>query len=153
MLFLTSFYMSASSLFDFDLTFVIEIILFLLLSYNVTNLFLIPISDQLNSRADFINYTLKKTCLLFAFGNDSLKNLVSLVVKEENENNRQKRIIDQRVGDLFETEALRMQNKANNVLIEFKKSIAIKFAFLFSSFENNLINLINEFFHKKFNLN
>lgn len=152
MLSLTSFYISSSGLFDFDLTFVIEGILFLFLSYVVTNSFLIPISDQIHSRADFINYNLKKTALLFTFGNDNLKNLISLVIKEENEINRQKRILDQRTAALFEKESLRMQNKTNHVLIEFKRNIAIKFAIVLSNLEDNLTYLTNEFFYKKFNL-
>jgi hypothetical protein len=153
MLFLTSFCISSSGLFDFDLTFVIEGILFLFLSYVVTNSFLIPVSDQIHSRADFINYNLKKTSLLFNFGNESLKNLVSLVIQEENEMSRQKRILDQRTRVFFEKETLTMQNKATNVLIQFKRNLAIKFAVLFSNLEENLTYLTNEFFYKKFELN
>lgn len=153
MLFLTSFCISSSGLFDFDLTFVIEGILFLVLSFVVTHSFLIPISDQINSRADFINYNLKKTSLLFAFGNESLKSLILLVTKEEMEMNRQKRILDKSTEVLFEKEALCMQNQADKVLIKFKRNITIKSAILFSNLEENLTYLTNKFFYKKFNFN
>ena len=50
-------FLSAGSLFDFDLTFVVELTLFVILALVVTNNFVNPVSNELNKRSEFINYT------------------------------------------------------------------------------------------------
>jgi len=63
-----TFLLNAGGLFDFDLTFLIEAVLFITLAFVVTNVFLSPISKQLNERSEFINYTLRKATILLTFG-------------------------------------------------------------------------------------
>ena len=59
-----SLFLTAGGLFDFDLTFVAEAILFLLLAFVVTFVFLGPVTKQLDERAELINYTLRKSTIL-----------------------------------------------------------------------------------------
>ena len=54
-------------LFDFDLTFVVQAVLFIILALVTTNVFLSPISKQLDERSEFINYTLRKATILLTF--------------------------------------------------------------------------------------
>ena len=61
-------FLSAGSLFDFDLTFVVELTLFVILALVVTNNFVNPVSNELNKRSEFINYTLPKSTILLNFG-------------------------------------------------------------------------------------
>ena len=52
--FSTTFLINASGLFDFDLTFPSEALLFLILATVITNVFLSPISNQLDERYIYI---------------------------------------------------------------------------------------------------
>jgi hypothetical protein len=85
----TSFLLNAGGLFDFDLTFVAEGGLFLLLAFVVTFVFLGPIRKQLDERAEFINYTLRKSTILLAFGYEKLSDCVGILSEEITELNRQ----------------------------------------------------------------
>ena len=66
--FSVTFYLNAGGLFDFDLTIAAEAILFIILALVVTFVFISPISKQLDERAEFINYTLRKSTILLNFG-------------------------------------------------------------------------------------
>ena len=68
MIFSETLLLNESGLFDFDFTFVIESIEFILFSLVVTFSFISPISKQLDERAEFINTTLRKSTLLLTFG-------------------------------------------------------------------------------------
>ena len=70
--FLGSFFLTASGLFDFDLTFPAEATLFIILAVVVTFVFLNPISKQIDSREEFINYNLRKSLILLTFGYEKL---------------------------------------------------------------------------------
>ncbi len=89
MTFSTTFLINAGSLFDFDLTFVLELLLFVLLALVVTNNFVGPISKEIDERAEFINYTLRKSTILLSFGYERLTECVEIVTNEINEMNRQ----------------------------------------------------------------
>ena len=87
--FSVTFYLNAGGLFDFDLTIAAEAILFIILALVVTFVFISPISKQLDERAEFINYTLRKSTILLNFGYETLSNCVGLLTDEVNELNRQ----------------------------------------------------------------
>ena len=63
MIFSTNIFLNKSSLFDFDLTFIAELSLFTILALVVTFKFIAPISKEIDSRAEFINYNLKKNVI------------------------------------------------------------------------------------------
>ena len=75
----TTFFINAGSLFDFDLTFVAELLLFIILSLVVTFKFIGPVSKEINERAEFINYTLRKSTILLTFGYEKLTECVDLL--------------------------------------------------------------------------
>ena len=150
MTFSGTFFLTASGLFDFDLTFVAETILFIILALVVTFIFLNPISKQLDDRADFINFNLRKSTILLTFGYEKLSECVGLLTSEVNEMNRQIKLTKSYTNSNFEEEILFVQKKNSLLLSKLKGDLSIKSAYLFSNVTSELITLTNSFFTKKF---
>ena len=150
MTFSGTFFLTASGLFDFDLTFVAETILFIILALVVTFVFLNPISKQLDERADFINFNLRKSTILLTFGYEKLSECVGLLTSEVTEMNRQIKLTKSYTNSNFEEEVLSVQKKNSLLLSKLKGDLSIKSAYLFSNVTSELINLTNSFFTKKF---
>lgn len=148
--FSVTFFLNAGGLFDFDLTLVAETVLFILLALVVTNVFINPISKQLDERAEFINYNLRKSNILVMLGYEKLSNCVGLLTKEISEMNRQIKLTRSYCNSNFENEVLFVQKENSKILSELKGDLAIKSAYLFSSITNDLITLTDKFFIKKF---
>ena len=146
----TTFFINASGLFDFDLTFPTEALLFLILAIVVTFVFLNPISKQLDERAEFIDYTLRKSTILLTFGYEKLSTCVGLLTDEINEMNRQIRLVKNYTNSKFEDEISFVQKENLKILSNLKGDLAIKSAFLFSNLTNDLTVLTDKFFIKKF---
>jgi hypothetical protein len=91
MIFSGTFILNESGLFDFDLTFVAEAILFIILALFVTFAFITPITKQLDERAEFIN-TLRKSNILLTFGYEKLSECIGLLTQETTEMNRQMKL-------------------------------------------------------------
>jgi hypothetical protein len=148
--FSVTFFLNAGGLFDFDLTLVAETILFIILALVVTNVFINPISKQLDERSEFINYNLRKSNILVMLGYEKLTNCVGLLTKEINEMNRQMKLTKNYCNLNFEAEVLLFQNENSKILSELKGDLAIKSAYLFSNITNDLISITDKFFVKKF---
>ena len=148
--FSVTFFLNAGGLFDFDLTLVAETILFIVLALVVTNVFINPISKQLDERAEFINYNLRKSNILVMLGYEKLSNCVGLLTKEISEMNRQIKLTRGYCNSNFETEVVFVQKENSKILSELKGDLAIKSAFLFSSITSDLVSLTDKFFIKKF---
>jgi len=148
--FSTTFFINASGLFDFDLTFPTEALLFLILAIVVTFVFLNPISKQLDERAEFIDYTLRKSTILLTFGYEKLSTCVGLLTDEINEMNRQIRLVKNYTNSKFEDEISFVQKENLKILSNLKGDLAIKSAFLFSNLTTDLTALTDKFFTKKF---
>jgi len=146
----TTFLINASGLFDFDLTFPSEALLFLILATVITNVFLSPISNQLDERAEFINYTLRKSTILLTFGYEKLTISVGLLTEEIDEMNRQVKLVRNYTNSKFEEELAVIQNENLNILSQLKGDLAIKSAYLFSNVTNDLTALTDKFFENKF---
>lgn len=142
--------LSESGLFDFDFTFVIEAIEFLLFSLVVTFSFISPISKQLDERAEFINITLRKSTILLTLGYEKLINCIGLLTSEINELNRQVKLTKNYSNEKFETEVLSIQQQNGKILSKLKGDLSIKSAYLFSGLTGELNSLTNAFFAKKF---
>ena len=138
------------ALFDFDLTFVAETILFIILALVVTFVFLKPISQQLDDRAEFINYNLRKSTILLTFGYEKLSECVGLLTEEVSEMNRQLKLTRNYTNSNFEEEVLAVQKQNSKLLSKLKGDLSIKSAFLFSNVTRELISLTDTFFQKKF---
>jgi hypothetical protein len=148
--FYTTFFINANGLFDFDLTFPTEALLFLILAIVVTFVFLKPISKQIDERAEFINYTLRKSTILLTFGYEKLSTCVGLLTEEIDEMNRQIKLVKNYTNLKFEDEILFIQKENLKILSELKGDLAIKSAYLFSNLTDDLTSLADKFFVKKF---
>ena len=148
MVFTTTFFLS--SLFDFDLTFPAELTLFTLLALVVTFKFIAPISKEIDDRADFINYNLRKSTILLTFGYDKLAECVLLLTEEINEMNRQIKLTRNYSNSNFENEVNSVQKENGKILSKLKGDLAIKSAFIFTNLSGELTSLTDKFFSKKF---
>lgn len=145
-----TFLLNAGGLFDFDLTFLIEAVLFITLALVVTNVFLSPISKQLNERSEFINYTLRKATILLTFGYEKLIGCVGLLTEEIGEMNRQIKLTKDYTNASFESEVSLVQQANSQLLSKLKGDLSIKSAFVFSNITVDLASLTDKFFVKKF---
>jgi len=143
-------FLTAGGLFDFDLTFLAETTLFIILALAVTNVFINPISAQLDSRAEFINFTLRKSTILLTFGYERLSECIGLLTKEVSELNRQIKLTREYTNTHFEEEVLSVQKQNSKLLSKLKGDLSIKSAYLFSNVTSELISLTDSFFAKKF---
>lgn len=150
MIFSETFLLNESGLFDFDFTFFIEGIEFILFSLVVTFCFISPISKQLDERAEFINTTLRKSNLLLTFGYEKLTTSVGLVTSEINELTRQLKLTKTYSNEKFENEVLFVQQQNAKILSQLKGDLSMKSAYLFATITNELNSLTNSFFIKKF---
>ena len=148
--FSTTFFINAGSLFDFDLTFVAELTLFVLLALVVTFRFVGPVSKEIDARAEFINYTLRKSTILLTFGYERLSECVDLLTTEINEMNRQVKLTRNFTNTNFEKEVITAQQKNAQLLSKLKGDLAIKSSFLLANINNELSNVTDQFFVKKF---
>lgn len=148
--FSTSFFLNAGGLFDFDLTFVAEAVLFIILALVVTFAFISPISKQLDERAEFINYTLRKSTILLTFGYEKLTTCVGLLTEEIDEMNRQIKLVKNYTNLKFEDEIIFIQKENLKILSELKGDLAIKSAYIFSNLTTDINSLTTKFFEKKF---
>jgi len=146
-----SFLLNAGGLFDFDLTFTAEGILFLLLAFVVTFLFLGPVSRQLNERAEFINYTLRKSSILLTFGYEKLSECLGVLSLEIGELNRQLKLTKTYTNSNFENEVVSIQKENSLLLTKLKGQLSIQSAFILSSVTPQLNTFADSFFIKKFN--
>jgi hypothetical protein len=150
MIFSETLLLNESGLFDFDFTFVIESIEFILFSLVVTFCFISPISKQLDERAEFINTTLRKSTLLLTFGYEKLTTAVGLVTSEITELTRQLKLTKSYSNEQFENEVFFVQQENSKILSQLKGDLSIKSAYLFSNITSELNSLTNNFFTKKF---
>jgi len=145
-----SFLLNAGGLFDFDLTFTAEGILFLLLAFVVTFLFLGPVSRQLNERAEFINYTLRKSSILLTFGYEKLSECIGVLSLEISELNRQLKLTKTYTNSKFDSQIFAIQSANNLILTKLKGQLSIQSAFILSSVTPQLNTFADSFFNKKF---
>ena len=146
-----TFFLSGGGLFDFDLTFVAEGFLFLILSLVVTFVFVSPVSKQLNERAEVINFTLRKSTILLNLGYEKLSSSIDLLTKEINELNRQIKLVKNYTNVGFEMEILSAQKENLKLLTKLKGDLAIKSAILLSNINKELIIITDSFFKQRFN--
>ena len=139
-----------NKLFDFDLTFVIELTFFIILALIVTFKFISPISKEIDDRAEFINYNLRKSTILLTFGYEKLSDCIGLLTDEINELNRQTKLTRNYSNSQFENEIASIQKENLKILSKLKGDLSIKSAFLFSNISGDLNSLTDKFFEKKF---
>jgi hypothetical protein len=119
----------------------------------VTFKFIAPISKEIDDRADFINYTLRKSTILLTLGYEKLINSVGLLTEEIGEMNRQMKLTRSYVNSQFENEVLSAQKENSLLLSKLKGDLSIKSAYLFSNLSKDLVTITDKFFDKKFQSN
>jgi hypothetical protein len=149
MSFSVSFFLNGG-LFDFDLTFVGEGILFFLFSLVVTSVFLSPVAKQLDERAEFIDFNLRKSTILLTFGYKKLANSIELLIDEISELTRQTKLTKTFSSTKFEAEVNLVQQANSKLLSKLKGELSIKSAYLFSSITTELSTITDNFFVTKF---
>jgi len=145
---MTGIFLSVNGLFDFDLTFATEALLFLFLSFVVTSFFLSPISKQIEERNAFLNFLLTKSIILVSLGYEKLSKSVNLLSDEMQEMTRQVNLVKKYINQKFDSEVFLIQKDSSQVLTLLKGELAIKSAFLFSSLVKNISSITNGFFSK-----
>lgn len=150
MSFSTTFFLTANGLFDFDLTFPLEAALFIVLAFIVTTVFLEPMSKQIDERAEFIDFTLRKSTILLTFGYEKLSTCVGLLTEEIAEMNRQIKLIRNYTNENFENEVTNVQKENLQILSKLKGDLSIKSSYLFSNLSHDLTALTDAFFKKRF---
>ena len=150
MIFSETLLLNESGLFDFDFTFVIEAIEFILFSLVVTFCFISPISKQIDERAEYINTTLRRSTILLTFGYEKLITCIGLLTLEINELSRQVKLTKSYSNEEFESEVLFVQQETGKILSKLKGDLSIKSAYLFSHITSELNSLTSAFFVKKF---
>jgi hypothetical protein len=150
MTFFGSFFLNASGLFDFDLTFPAEATLFIILALVVTFVFLAPISEQIEKREEFISYNLRKSLILLTFGYEKLSTCVELLTDEIDEMTRQIKLVKTFTNSNFEDEISEIQKQNLSILSKLKGNLAIKSAFLVSNISKDLVSIADTFFSNKF---
>ena len=146
----SSFFLSVNGLFDFDLTFLSEAFLFFLLSISVTQFFLSPISSEIEERAAFIDYSLKKSDIIITLAYESFGESFDLILKEVNELKRQLKLVKEYSTKKFEKEVLFIQKENQEILDKSKAILLLKSAQNFSSLNKDLNLIIENFFKKSF---
>ena len=152
MIFVQTLLLTKSGLFDFDLTFLAETIEFLLLSVVVTFLFISPISQQLNERADFVNSRLRKSLLFLTFGYEKLTTCIGVLTSEISEMTRQVKLVQTYSTENFENEILLVQKENVQLLSTLKGELSIQSAYLFLNIIPELTGFTRVFFARKFKL-
>ena len=149
----TTFFLTASGLFDFDLTFFAEALLFLFLALIVTFVFLNPVSEQLDKRAESINFSLRKASLYLAIESRTLSKSLDLLTSQIAELNRQLKLIKTTTADSFEEEVVHFQQENSRLLTILRGTLSTQSAFLLLNVHEELDFVTKRFFKQKFQSN
>lgn len=139
-----------NGLFDFDLTFLAEGILFFLLSVAVTNLFLSPISKQIEERNEMLDFQYRKSMILFDVAQEKLMFCVSWLTNENLELRRQVKEIRRQSAQEVELQLTDAQEETTKLLLQLKKELAIQSVLILSTVKQEILLLSNNFVAKKF---
>jgi hypothetical protein len=146
----SSFFLSVNGLFDFDLTFLSEALLFLILSISVTQLFLTPISKEIEEREAFLEYSLKKSDIIINFAYENFFENFDLLLKEVDELKRQLKLIQKYSQEKFENQITFIQKENESIISKTKTALLIKSAQDFSSLNKDLKFITESFFQNRF---
>lgn len=144
-----SFFLSSSGLFDFDMTFLSQALLFLILSISVTKLFLQPISKQIEDRNAYINYSLRKLDIFVSLAYEKLEDSIQLIIQEKKELNRQTALVKSYLKTKFENKIEEIQKENKSLLSKVKVSLTIKSLEKVSSLNKSINDIAESFFKNK----
>ena len=145
-----SIFLCAGGLFDFDLTFLIEALLFFLFASVVTKTFISPISQLLSERAEHIKAQYKRTTFLTRVASDKILDSAELIYTEISEINRQSNLFRSYMDVIFFIEIWRMEDKSAFIFYSFEKQLIIHSAYTYLSAKKQFKCQVNKFFKLKY---
>jgi hypothetical protein len=141
---LNSFFLCSNGLFDFDLTFFLQALIFFLFSLIVTNIFLLPISENLKKRSKLINLTNQKSVVYLTLIFDKISFSLNLFKDQKIELNREIKIFENSIKLKFNSEQKIFEDRIFSFLTSLEKSFFFKSIYLLSNLtgyiDNNLKN-------------
>jgi F0F1-type ATP synthase membrane subunit b/b' len=146
MIILSTLLINANGLFDFDLTFFIEALLFLLFAIFINFFFLQPISNILEKRDYSINYALKKSKILIVYGFENLYQSVKNFLIQSEELERQNKLLINQINESFDNEFLLISREVQQFLLKMKFQFLINSLKKYKLLQIDLLNFSNKYF-------
>ena len=146
----TAFLINSSGFFDFDLTFLIEALFFLLLACATTFFFINPISNILDLRTAYLEFNLRKSALLIRLGSENLSTLLSLLLEETGEMARQTEVGKHSLDLCLENEIKIVQKENYALLKNLQGNLFKKSAHAFSITAEDINLCISNYFTQRF---
>ncbi len=144
------FFLANSGLFDFDLTFFSQALLFLVLSLSVTKFFLEPISESIKNRNAYIKYNLDKTNILIAVASEKFENCLVLILEEKKELSRQNNLVKNYLKTKIEKDIQRIQIENQKLIHKVKISLLLQNLEKVNVLNKSIDEIAESFFSKKF---
>ncbi len=141
--------LSVNGLFDFDLTFFFQALLFAIFSLIVNFAFLSPISNQLAERSVYLDYNQKIAAIKLSLGQEKLSTYIEILDDDIQESARQVKNFKQYTTSKLSSSLLFVQKTSNQFLKETKGKLIIACANNFSSSIRATNTLTKKFFFPK----
>ncbi len=144
------FFLANSGLFDFDITFFSQALLFLILSLTVTKFFLEPISKSIENRNAYIKYNLDKIDILIGLASETFEKSIALILEEKKELNRQNTLVKSYLKKKIEKEIQIIQEENQNLIQKVKTSLLLQNIEKVNSLNKSINDIAESFFQKNF---
>lgn len=141
----SSFFLGSNGLFDFDLTFFLQAFIFFLFSLIVTNIFLLPISENLKKRSNIITLANQKSVIYLGFIFEKISFSLNFFKENKIELNRKIKLFENSTSLIFDGEQKFFESRVSSFLNLVEKTFLFKSIFLLSTLPNYIDNaLINK---------
>jgi len=141
---LNSFFIGSNGLFDFDLTFFLQAFIFFLFSLIVTNIFLLPVSQNLKKRSSIINLSNQKSVIYLGFIFDKISFSLNFFKENKFEFNRKVKLFENSINLIFESEQKLFENCISSFLNMVEKASLFKSIYLLSTLPTYIDNRLKK---------
>lgn len=142
MIVLNSFFLGSNGLFDFDLTFFLQAFIFFLFSLIITNIFLLPISENLKKRSNIINLANQKSVIYLVFIFEKISFSLNFFKENKIELNRKLKLFENSTSLIFDGEQKLFENCISSFLNLVEKTFLFKSIYLLSTLPNYIDNAL-----------
>ncbi len=142
MIVLSSFFLGSNGLFDFDLTFFLQAFIFFLFSLIVTNIFLLPISENLKKRSNIITLANEKSVIYLGFIFEKISFSLNFFKENKIELNRKIKLFENSTSLIFDGEQKFFESRVSSFLNLVEKTFLFKSIFLLSTLPNYIDNAL-----------
>jgi hypothetical protein len=139
---LNSFFLGSNGLFDFDLTFFLQAFIFFLFSLIVTNIFLLPISENLKKRSNIITLANEKSVIYLGFIFEKISFSLNFFKENKIELNRKIKLFENSTSLIFDGEQKFFESRVSSFLNLVEKTFLFKSIFLLSTLPNYIDNAL-----------